>query len=227
MLKQVPFKYYKISEKTSEEELENISKEILETYTNNRQAVSEIHKARKELRPQIVELLKQCGVDFSKKVSTKISIQNRFDELFHSIHQLTIYNDNIKYENSDKTTISIGNKYENLLEEVRKIKSTELLKKTSENKSKEDFKVYMEYAIKNNIVPDSPEKLIIYVNEHARESFREENFPDGTEVYLKHGCDECSDWTVGEHRCSCGNRRISLTIEGNLINGFYGYPEPY
>ena len=226
-MKQIPFKYYKISEKTSEEELTNISKEISETVTNNRQAVSDIHKARKELRPQITELLKHCGVDFSKKISAKVTIQNRFDEMFHSINLMNIYDDNIQYENSDKSITRLGSKYPTLLEEVRKIRENDVRKKTSENKTKENFKVYMTYAIENNIRPDSPEDLVECCNEHAREFFREENFPDGTEVYLKHGCDECSDWTVGEHRCSCGNRRISLCIEGNLIDGFYGFPEPH
>jgi hypothetical protein len=34
-------------------------------------------------------------------------------------------------------------------------------------------------------------------------------------------CQECDDYTMGEHRCSCGNRRISATAEGYYSNGEY------
>ena len=34
-------------------------------------------------------------------------------------------------------------------------------------------------------------------------------------------CDECDQYTVGEHRCSCGNRRISVSAEGHVHNGEY------
>ena len=32
----------------------------------------------------------------------------------------------------------------------------------------------------------------------------------GEEVDICDGVCECEKWTVGEHRCSCGNRRIYL-----------------
>jgi len=71
------------------------------------------------------------------------------------------------------------------------------------------------------------DQIIRTVNDYAKEKYLEENVPNGTEVYLKHGCDECSTYIMGEHRCSCGNRRISIVVEGNIIEGFDYYPEPY
>jgi hypothetical protein len=32
---------------------------------------------------------------------------------------------------------------------------------------------------------------------------------------------ECEGWQVGEHRCDCGNRRVSLITEGDETTGFY------
>jgi hypothetical protein len=34
-------------------------------------------------------------------------------------------------------------------------------------------------------------------------------------------CSECEEYTMGEHRCSCGNRRISAAAESYYFNGTY------
>lgn len=40
-------------------------------------------------------------------------------------------------------------------------------------------------------------------------------------------CDYCTDYTVGDRRCSCGNRRVCIEIEGNVIDGFFHYAVNY
>ena len=41
-------------------------------------------------------------------------------------------------------------------------------------------------------------------------------------------CDTCSEWTVGEARCSCGNRRVSLTLDWNPRTlSWDAYPEAH
>lgn len=87
----------------------------------------------------------------------------------------------------------------------------------------------IEYATKHNIEIDNlnTDGIIKTAAEHAKDKYIEENLPNGMEVYLKHGCDECSTYIMGEHRCSCGNRRIYIEVEGDLIEGFTYYPEPY
>lgn len=87
----------------------------------------------------------------------------------------------------------------------------------------------IEYASLHNInIEDLNTDQIIYtVSEYAKEKYLEENLPEGTEVYLKHACYECSIYIMGERRCSCGNRRISIVVEGDIIEGFDYYPEPY
>lgn len=71
----------------------------------------------------------------------------------------------------------------------------------------------------------TPTEVIATVAESAKEKYLKEQVPFGTEVYLKHECYECSTYIMGEHRCSCGNRRISIVVEGDLIQGFEYYPE--
>jgi len=41
------------------------------------------------------------------------------------------------------------------------------------------------------------------------ETYIAENYPDGDIVTID-CCDDCNEWTVGQHRCSCGNRRMYL-----------------
>jgi hypothetical protein len=47
------------------------------------------------------------------------------------------------------------------------------------------------------------------VSEDARKEM------EGKTIEIK-CCDECSKWTVGEHRCSCGNRRMYLEFDGDF-----------
>jgi len=60
------------------------------------------------------------------------------------------------------------------------------------------------------------------VEDAAKSAHMAREFPEGTEVAFD-GC-ECGQWTVGNCRCSCGNRRVSLEIDGDVVTGFYAYP---
>lgn len=71
----------------------------------------------------------------------------------------------------------------------------------------------------------TPKQIIMVVDEQAKENYLKENVPVGTELHLKNECNECSSFTRGEHRCSCGNVRIQITVEGDLIDGYYHYTE--
>ena len=68
-------------------------------------------------------------------------------------------------------------------------------------------------------------ELVNAVTEKEKMEF-ESKVQEGTE-YDCGGCDECGTWYYGSHRCDCGNRRVSFCIDGDLINGFYGYTECY
>lgn len=87
----------------------------------------------------------------------------------------------------------------------------------------------MELAAKYEIANDqwkTNDELISLVTERAREEYLEEAYEEGYEFNIK-CCDSCSAWVYGEHRCRCSSRRMSLTTEGDILNGFSSYPEAY
>ena len=55
---------------------------------------------------------------------------------------------------------------------------------------------------------------------------------EGTSYYIK-CCDYCSEWTYGDRRCSCGNRRMMLTSDSDDYrchldkSDIRVYPQPY
>jgi len=159
---------------------------------------------------------------FKKNIYTPIS--NKYNTYPNSIPTMDVGSyekDGIKL-NINGSPFSIVEGHKRLSADYERAKIKELQK----NKL---FKASIVYAIENNINTDDldDQSIIRYVNDHAKEKWTEENYPDGTELYLKHACYECSTWIVGERRCSCGNRRIYLEVDGNILDGFDAYPEPY
>lgn len=57
----------------------------------------------------------------------------------------------------------------------------------------------IEYANEHHIDIEDlpPEYIISVVSDEAKEQYREEHLPVGTEVYLKHECDSCNTYIVG------------------------------
>lgn len=85
------------------------------------------------------------------------------------------------------------------------------------------------YAEKNNVDISglTDVQIIDKIDELAKEKYLEENCPTGTQVHLSGECGECDTYIVGERRCECGNRRISIEVDGSILEGFYFYPEGY
>lgn len=91
-------------------------------------------------------------------------------------------------------------------------------------KSNEDRRLeqYTIMAVHLGVFNLDKKKMINAVEEIKLAEWVAENYPDGKEV--DHSCcSECSTWFVGERRCSCGNRRMYLQVEGNAIDGYYAY----
>lgn len=85
---------------------------------------------------------------------------------------------------------------------------------------------YKEYGKKHNLnLEGKKEEEIKHICEkHGYDTYYESIYVQGEEEEID-CCSECASYTVGEYRCSCGNVRISLTIEGNLQEGYYYYYE--
>lgn len=136
----------------------------------------------------------------------------RFPRQMPFPHEIRVCGENYRSHKSPVT----------LTELVAMGKDHRRLKLEREQRSKADFAKAAALASTYGISLDDPD-LYNKVVAADREAFREKNYPEGTDV--DHSCcDTCSSWTVGDHRCSCGNRRMSLTIEGNIGN-WYAYGE--
>ena len=70
--------------------------------------------------------------------------------------------------------------------------------------------------------------------QEAIDAFEKQNGDDFIEFdgmncndYLDDDADECAGWQVGDHRCDCGNRRVSIDTYGDEKTGFTAYAVAY
>ena len=77
-------------------------------------------------------------------------------------------------------------------------------------------KLLLEHGIEPGTCPVGQADNLVY--EREADKLR------GTEMECD--CDECGTWIVGEHRCTCGNRRVTLASDGDF-EGMYFYAECY
>ena len=99
----------------------------------------------------------------------------------------------------------------------------EQIRKTNEN-----YQKCIKFAIENDILVDvdsTPNEIITKVTEIASEKWLNGTYSEGESISID-CCDECDTYYYGEHRCSCGNRRISTYVEGT-IGDFYLVTEAY
>jgi len=205
----------------------------------------EIHRKQSEEKYQnlneIVDFLKTKGIDVHKyktkgffkdkngyqawfKKNVYDVISNKYPYFSTSIptaHMTKVTVDGIELYNNQSPT--------NIVELYDRIVWQYKSKKREIEKVDKLLIASIKYAAEHEIeIEDLSHKdIIAMVDEFAKNKYLEENVPEGTEIYLKHACYECSTYIMGEHRCSCGNRRISIEVEGNIIEGYYHYPEAY
>lgn len=93
------------------------------------------------------------------------------------------------------------------------------------------FTVSLQYAVTHqlNIENVAADEIIRVANQYAKEEYLQKLIDDeDSEVYFDE-CSECIEnvYYPGEHRCSCGNRRVNLYIVGDLVDGFEPVAEAY
>lgn len=222
------------------EEVVEISKEWSEIHAKN----IEIHNKNMETKADELEKIesnmKSAGIDIYKWKTIKLkrekngfkgwfntNVVKELDRIYgHLTPSIPKYVNVSKDVNGVKVSLSIRAIYllEGYDEIIAQIESAKPAKK--ENIV---LDASVDYANKNNIdiLGLSDNEIINKVDEIARENFRKEEYPDGTVVELDSECDYCETYVVGERRCECGNRRIAMTVDGDLLSGFYCYPEGY
>lgn len=95
--------------------------------------------------------------------------------------------------------------------------------KTNE-RSERIFKAALEYCIANNLEWNS-QNAVSVATQHKAEALEREAIEAHREIDID-CCDYCSTWIAGERRCSCGNRRVSFSYDGDFPN-IYIYPEAW
>lgn len=227
--------------KLPREEVVKIHKQWKEIKEQNNNIHSRNIKEKQSKWEEAVIHMKSLGIDvFKYKNSGFLKKKNGYQAWFkknvidvidkkypyfnHSIptaHMETKEVDGITLQNNQSPT-NLVELYDKIVPQYRR--------KIKEVKKADKLLVKsIEYAVKHGIeIEDLNEKAIInLVDERAKDEYRENKIPDGTPIDLKHECYECNTYIVGERRCECGNRRISMVVEGDIIDGFYHYPEPF
>jgi hypothetical protein len=208
---------------------------ILESWNETEKINSEIRDERFSLYREafkiIEDLLKLIGLkvyrkSFHGKILGKTKevkyLIEKLDSIFLSLppskpfpHEILFEGDVLRNPFSPCTILDV---YEKGLKAKNKKQASETLyRKSLEYLIKLDI-IIPDYWTKENIIAEAKDR---YVQNHIKE-----NFPEGEQVRIKF-CEDCSHWEVGEKRCSCGNRRVELVSDGNLLDGIYVYPAPY
>ena len=180
--------------------------------------------------------LKECGLDLNTRQG---HLRSKYQDILNSLEKSFkadySSNSNAKVDfayitiNGKREEFSIKRSPSGIIEGLK-----DLAKKKEQDvkRAKKSNKLYTKACVlasKYDIDAtsfDNEQELINLVTDKAKEAYLEENYPEGTELDFS-GCDYCDECEVGDRRCSCGNRRVYLAVEGNLLDGFYAYPEPY
>ena len=113
------------------------------------------------------------------------------------------------------------------LVEIKKYLKNQIESKLKFMPSNTKVSLYQNYANQHNIeLPfiSSAVEIIKTVEKVAKERYLKENYPDGTTIDLEGNCSECNEYVVGDSRCSCGNIRVHLEIDGNALTGYFVNP---
>ena len=82
----------------------------------------------------------------------------------------------------------------------------------------------LDYIKEHSLNPEhcvTTDDYIELCNEHAKEVYFESM--TGEEISVTHGDGDDCIYSIGAHRCECGNNRYYLEIEGDFVTGFYSY----
>lgn len=184
-----------------------------------------------KLIEKIRGFMDSVGIPRTYRVKEKVSSRSKREEWVTRI---------ASYESDIARNIPIDDGYESVKRKLEdhlihckkwlEDKNKKIKEAEREKKKKDDELLLLakclEIAKENNLTYSSNDELIGLATELEREKYVSENFPDGTEMDHK-CCDSCGSWVIGERRCVCGNRRMELTIDGDILKGFWAYAEAY
>jgi hypothetical protein len=139
---------------------------------------------------------------FLNEINLKLSEKYRYND-YGSINEISNMEKNIKA--SLEYTAKIER--EKLAKEQESSRLSAILKTAEKYMTPEELKT----AIALGATTEQLEMLI-------KERYTQSQLGETIRIS---SCQECDEYTMGENRCSCGNRRISAEAEGYYSNGEY------
>ena len=107
-----------------------------------------------------------------------------------------------------------------LWETVKRVNEIRAFTAKRDAEARVEFATAASLAAHYGIALDDPD-MVNKVKEADKAAWVAANHPNGSAMTVD-CCDECDSWTVGEHRCDCGNRRIYMEVEGSF-GKWYAY----
>jgi len=212
----------------SAEKLAEVEADLNETEKHNREVRRHNNVLMADVKEQLEKMCKEMGVNYQGSRGGTLAF---FKNFLKEIENATVprsepckprYNGFIidgEYHRSNRSPVTLS------ALATMAVNYKEQKKKRDE-KSNAALRKAIQILVEKGIdVPDDNTKTVNLVDEILRKEFVENEFAKGDIIDAP--CDECGEWEIGSHRCNCGNRRISLTVDGNIIDGYYGYAEAY
>lgn len=220
----------------NEEFLKLTAQEVQELQGQINDYNREIRKVRLEndllaekIRSSVEEILEVFGVNQKKRSGNWYAVNENFvKQLVRQIHgqgshPVDLYFSSVRIGNEDyRVPFSPCNLYQ-LWDHVNK-----RVQKDQEKADKADkvLVASIEYLVRRMIsIGDlSNDEIKSLADRMSREQVEKDALEQDD---MPCDCDECGDWTPGERRCDCGNRRIALCIDGNIVDGYTAYAEAH
>lgn len=219
------------------EQIQQLQDDWKQIHEENKEKSIEIAKIRNEKLNEVIKALKNAGIQIDKKSKTHVTTGHLawFDK--NIVHPLREKYPSYSASIPSASMMSSSQEVKGVMVKLHRTPSSiiELHRMVTNEyerviKQQEQKNLLLvrsiEYATKHNINIEglTTKAIIETVRSVAVDHYLAKELPMGTEINIS-CCSECSTYEMGEYRCGCGNTRISIVVEGDLVSGFYHYDE--
>lgn len=213
----------------SREEVVALAEEWQQTFEQNMILTEKInHEIDRELR-QVIDVLEQSGVTVYKNAAKTDTyawfdqnvynaITSKYPRYFRNsipvAHVLTQQVNGIELVNR-KSPTHVVELYDTIKAQYEQGRARQLRNDKLVQRS-------LQYAQQHNLdtTKKSIEEIRTLANLHAKEAYTEQYVTDGTAIEMDLCQEGCDLYIVGDRRCFCGDRKMHVIVEGDLLNGF-------
>ena len=210
----------------TEDRVKEIHNEWQEIEKHNKEVKEKRVEMYDSIKKEIADVLQKHNVNICKSVKysslRKENIKTYYDWYVKNI--LTpIKVKVVPHAEIDKPTIY---NYKDIVDMYKTLEKQSGYHKQKMEKEHKLLEASLKYIKEYDVDVEGMTDVIEWVDCIAKNKWLYENHKDGDVIYIK-CCSECDEWEFESHRCSCGNRRISANVEGDLVEGFWLNVEAY